>query len=339
MSRAVTLVDLEPFRTGDAPARRRVAREIDEACRSTGFLQIVGHGIPDDLCARMLDVTASFFDQSVEVKRRFVVADVAANRGYSAEGSEALAYSLGEDPTAPDLFEAFNAGREDAVGPIFDRSRRFFAPNVWPDAPPSMRSVWLEYQAALHGLNDHLLRAFASALEIDEHFFIERTRHAILTLRAINYERRAGAEDPAPGQMRMGAHSDYGVHTVLLADDVPGLEVRHEGSWQPVQVPPSSLIVNIGDMLATWTNDRWVSTLHRVVPPPNAADGPVRRRSVAQFLEADPDCVVECLPSCSSPDNPPRYAPITAGDYLLAKLLGPRELRRSELPGSGSGGS
>lgn len=338
MSRSVTLVDLEPFRTGGAAERRQVADEIDEACRSTGFLQIVGHGIPDGLCARMLDVTATFFDQPVEVKRRFVVADVAANRGYSAEGSEALAYSLGEEPSAPDLFEAFNVGREDAVGPVFDRNRRFFAPNVWPDVPASMRLVWLEYQHALHDLNDHLLRAFALALEINEQFFIERTRRAILTLRAINYERRAGAEEPAPGQMRMGAHSDYGVHTILLADDVPGLQVRHEDAWQPVQVPPGSLIVNIGDMLATWTNDRWVSTLHRVVPPPSSGGGPVRRRSVAQFLEADPDCVVECLRSCTSPDNPPRYAPITAGEYLLAKLLGPRELRRSELPGSGSGG-
>jgi len=163
-------------------------------------------------------------------------------------------------------------------------------------------------------------------------YFILRTRRAIHTVRAINYERRAGSPPPEKHQMRMGAHTDYGVLTVLLADDVPGLQVRADGAWRDVAVPEGSLIVNIGDMLATWTNDRWSSTLHRVLPPPASTDGAVRRRSVAAFLEADPDVLIEPIPTCVSADNPARYAPVTAGDYLMAKLLGPRELRKSEVP-------
>ncbi len=332
MNDAVTLVDLEPFRSGNEHDRASVAAEIDEACRSTGFLQIVGHGVSSELTHRMLDTTAKFFDLPIESKMSNVVADLSANRGYAAEGSEALAYSLGEEPTAPDLFEAFNAGREASEDPYFAAHRRFFAPNVWPVDPPEMRAVWLEYQQALHGLNDHLLQAFALALDVAPEFFIERTRRSIVTLRAINYERRRGAPEPLADQMRMGAHTDYGVLTVLLADDVPGLQVYHDDSWQNVNVPEASLIVNLGDMLATWTNDRWVSTLHRVVPPSSDAGGPVRRRSVAQFMEADPDCVIECIPSCTSAERPARYEPISAGEYLLAKLLGPRELRRTVLP-------
>lgn len=328
----VTLIDLEPFRLGDDDDRSRVAREIDRACRTTGFLQVVGHGVPTDLTDRMLQVTAEFFDRPIDEKMAMVVEDRAANRGYAPEGSEALAYSLGEDVSAPDLFEAFNAGRQLDDPDYLARHHRFFAPNVWPN--DRMRSTWAEYQAALDELDDVLLTAFALALEVDPLHFIDRTRRAIVTLRAINYERRPGAAAPAKSQMRMGAHTDYGVLTVLLADDVPGLQVRTGGEWRDVAVPPGSFIVNIGDMLATWTNDRWRSTLHRVVPPPLSMDGSVRRRSVAQFLEADPDVLIEPIPTCVSATNPARHAPVTAGDYLLAKLLGPREMRKSEIPTS-----
>ena len=328
---SVTLIDLEGFRRGSAADRSSAAVAIDDACRDTGFLQVVGHGVDESIMSEMLEVTAEFFDQPLELKQQAVVPDLSANRGYSAVGSEALAYSLGNEPAAPDLFEAFNAGRAAVEGPYFDRYRSFYAENVWPDSPIEMPAVWGRYQRAVNELADHLLRAFALALEVPESYFVDRTRNAILTTRAINYQRHDGAPDPLPGQMRMGAHTDYGVLTVLNADDAPGLEVWYDGCWNPVSVPSGSLLINIGDMLATWTNDRWVSTLHRVVPPP-PGPGPARRRSVAQFLEANPGCLIECIPSCTSAENPPRYAPIEAGAYLMAKLMGPRELRKSEVP-------
>ncbi len=326
---AFEAVDITPLRDGDLEARKAVAATIDEAYRTSGFLQVTGHGIPQAELDEMLDVTAAFFDLPEAEKRKVVDPDPAANRGYSGEGEEALAYSLGEDVAAPDLFEAFNVGREDATGPYYDTHRRFFAPNTWPETPGELRDVWLRHQTNAWRVADLLLRCFALGLDLDEEFFIERTRRAIITTRAINYERRPGSPDPLPGQLRMGAHTDYGILTILLADDVPGLQVRHDGGWVDVPVAPGSLIINIGDMMATWTNDRWVSTIHRVVPPPADQTGPVRRRSVAQFFEADPDCVIECLPSCTSADNPPRYEPVEAGEYLLAKILGPRTLQKS----------
>ncbi len=328
----VTLIDLESFRLGSSNDRQDVAKQIDRACQDTGFLQVVGHGVPTSLTERMLAVTAEFFDCPIEKKMAMVVEDRSANRGYAAEGTEALAYSLGETGLAPDLFEAFNAGRDDVDPAYVAEYASFFAPNVWPSE--EMRSVWANYQAAVGQLNDQLMTAFAVALEIDPAHFIDRTRRAIVTLRAINYERRAGAPDPSPDQMRMGAHTDYGVLTVLLADDVAGLQVRTHGAWHDVAIPDGSLIVNIGDMLATWTNDRWRSTLHRVVPPPVGSSGSVRRRSVAQFVEADPDVIIEPIATCVSESNPARYAPVSAGDYLMAKLLGPRELRPSKTPTS-----
>ena len=332
MAADVTAVDLEPFRSGDAAERAAVAAAIDAACRGSGFLRVTGHGVPADLCREMLDVTGRFFDQSLAAKMRFVVADKEANRGYAPSGSEALSYSIGDDVAAPDLFEAFNVGREDAVGDYYDRHRRFYAPNVWPDTPPEFRSVWNEYEEAADSLARALLVAFAVALDLPESFFLDRTAHAIATRRGINYERRPGDPAVEPGQLRMGAHTDYGILTVLLADDVPGLQIQRDGTWRDVATPPGTLLINIGDMLARWTNDRWNSTMHRVVPPPADTSGTVRRRSVARFLEPDPDCVIECLPSCCSTENPARYEPVAAGEWLLAKLMGPRDLRPAEIP-------
>lgn len=328
----IETVDLEPFRLGSDNDRRTVAGRLDAIYSERGFLQVVGHGVAPALMAEMLDVTAEFFDRPAAEKEALVVADKSANRGYSGVGTEALAYSLGDEPAAPDLFEAFNAGREDTNGEYYDRHRPFFAPNVWPAAPDAMRDLWRRYSDAALGVADTMLDLFALALDADPAYFRDRTRRAIVTARAINYERRPGTPDPAPGQLRMGAHTDYGVLTILLADPVPGLQIHHDDQWIDVPIVPGGFVVNIGDMMATWTNDRWVSTLHRVVPPPAGLGGPVRRRSVAQFLEADPDAIIECLPSCTSAENPPKHPPVTSGDYLLAKLMGPKELRRSAAP-------
>jgi len=115
---------------------------------------------------------------------------------------------------------------------------------------------------------------------------------------------------------------------VLLADEVPGLQVWRDERWYDVASPPGTLTCNIGDLLARWTNDRWASTLHRVVP-----DGVRRRRSVARFLDCEPDRTIACIPSCAGPGNPPRYEPVQAGDWLLAKVLGGRRRQIVELPG------
>jgi isopenicillin N synthase-like dioxygenase len=323
-------VDLEPFRLGGPADRAAVAAAIDTACRDSGFLLVSGHGVPTATCDAVLDGFGAFFDLPLEEKRRFVVADENANRGYSELGKEGLAYSRGEQ-TPPDLFEAFNVGREDAVGPDYDRSRSFHAPNVWPDVPLGLAATWLEYEYALRDVADALLRAMALSLDLADDWFAERLDRAVLTTRAINYERAAGAPDPLPNQSRMGAHTDYGVLTILLADDVPGLQVFRAGEWHDVTVPRGSFVCNLGDMLERWTNNRWTSTLHRVVPPPRHEVGPVRRRSIARFLDCPPDLVVECIPSCAGPGNPVRYEPVSAGAWLQEKVLSGRGRRQPDL--------
>jgi isopenicillin N synthase-like dioxygenase len=323
-------LDLEPFRTGDAGARREVARQVDAACRDTGFLVVTGHGVAQSTCDAALDAFAAFFDLPETDKRALVVDDPAANRGYSALGQEGLSYSRGEE-SPRDLFEAFNVGAEDTEGHYYDLHRSFFAPNCWPARPAGLRAVWQAYDAAVAEVADALLVAMALALELPEQWFVERCARAIVTTRAINYERRAGTPDPVEGQMRMGAHTDYGVLTVLLADDVGGLQVFRDGTWHDVATPRGAFVCNLGDMLARWTNDRWTSTLHRVVPPSADRAGPARRRSIARFLDCPPDLLVETIPSCVDDEHPAHYAPVNAGAWLRAKVLGSRAQHLPEL--------
>ena len=329
-------IDLRPFREGDDVARRRVARQFDDAGRRSGFFAVTGHGVDADLIGEMLAVTTAFFDQPVEDKMVCYLADRALNRGYAPEGSEALAYSLGERDLPNDLFEAYNIGRDltaaHLADPYFaDHRDRYFAENVWPSVPAGMRETWIAYWDAVERVGDEIMQAAALALDLPEGWFRPFLDRSPSVMRANNYQRRADAPAVEPGQMRMGAHTDYGSITVLLADRVPGLQIRDEaGVWDDVLPPADGFLVNIGDLLAEWTNDRWRSTLHRVVPPPATADGSVRRRSIAWFQQPNWDALIRCLPGCCDASNPPRYGEVTSGDHLIAKLMGPRLLRPSE---------
>jgi isopenicillin N synthase-like dioxygenase len=319
----VRSIDLSAFRAGDRAAQFAVAQQLDLACRSDGFFAVTGHGVDQSVCDGVLDAFGQFFDRPPEDKRRWIVSDEAANRGYSEYGKEGLAYSRGE-MTPPDMFEAFNVGREDAVGEYYDRHRAFYAPNVWPDEPRELRAAWLAYEHATRVVAQYILQAMALALDLPDQWFTSRCERAIVTTRANHYTRPAGAPAPLPDQMRMGAHTDYGTLTILLADDVPGLQICRDGTWLDVAVRRGSFVCNLGDMLERWTNDRWTSTLHRVVPPPDEELGRFRRRSLARFLDCEPDRIVETIPSCCGPDDPSRYEPVEAGAWLMAKVLGSR---------------
>lgn len=319
------LVPTIDMQASDAPGR------LDEACAAIGFFQVVGHGVPAGAIEDMERATAAFFALPMAEKLACRPAHAGVNRGYAAPGSEALAYSLGVDTAAPpDLFEAFNVGAE-MDGPPPAGLESVFPPNIWPPRPAGLRPALLAYFDEVVALAHRLTDLFALALGLTPDFFAAATDHSTDTLRVNHYERRAGEPEPVAGQMRMGPHTDYGILTVLHADQVPGLQiVAPDGRWQDVQPDPGAFLVNLGDLTAEWTNDRWRSTLHRVVPPPDVAGGPARRRSVALFHDGNDDAVIECLPTCCSADRPPRYPPVRAGDHLRAKLLGPRTLSPSQ---------
>jgi isopenicillin N synthase-like dioxygenase len=317
-------IDLSGWFTGDPDEMNRIAAEVDEACSTSGFLSITGHQVPRELMDQMLDVSQAFFDLPVDEKLGYQLEDVAANRGYAPFESEALSYSLGQE-SEPDLFEAFNVGREVVPGGVSETAARtYFSPNVWPDSPTDMRDVYLRYWDACEQLGHVLCEVFARALGLPARFFEPYLDRTPSVMRANNYQRRSGHE-PTATQLRMGAHSDYGSLTILLADPVPGLQIRdRDGTFHNVIPQPGAFLVNLGDLLAEWTNDRWRSTVHRVVPPPATELGPARRRSVAWFQQPNHDAVIRVLDVCCDADNPPRYPETTSGEHLMAKLMGPR---------------
>jgi isopenicillin N synthase-like dioxygenase len=310
-----------------------IAGDIDDACRRIGFMQVVGHGIADQVRDAMLAATQAFFELPLERKLLVVPPAPEVNRGYAARGAEGLAYSVGVT-RPPDLFEAFNIGPDtpDVSDPAVAAERhRLFAENLWPDDVPALRPALVAWFDEARRVADRLLQLFAPALGMPDGYFAPFTNHSTDTLRVNHYGMAPGDPDPLDGQLGMGEHTDYGIVTVLYADPVPGLQIiGPDGAWHDVVPEPGALLVNLGDLTATWTNDRWRSTVHRVLPPARSPDRAVTRRSVAFFHDGNHDAVVECLPTCTAAGDPPKYAPITAGEHLMAKLLGPRTLTASD---------
>ena len=327
MSELVPVIDLGGWFSGDASSRRRIAAAVDEACRESGFFQIVGHGVDEALRRAVKDIADEFFALPDEEKRRSEPPTREINRGYSGRKSESLSYSMGA-PRPPDLAEAFIIGNDRVVDgdAYFEAERhRSFAPNIWPERPPAMRDVLWSYFLALNSLSHELCDVAALALGLDANFFAARIDKAIATLRCNWYRRHDVETVLAEGQMALGAHTDYGILTIVMADPVPGLQVvSRNGQWHDVLPLEEGFVVNTGDALAVWTNDEWTSTIHRVVPPPTA--GATRRRSFAFFQDGNHDAVIECLPTCTSTDRPPRYAPITLGRHVNEKIAGGRSL-------------
>jgi isopenicillin N synthase-like dioxygenase len=285
-------------------------------------MQIVGHGAPlktlDDLEAAL----DAFFALSLDTKMRYQ-RPPHINRGYSPPKSEALANSLGL-ATAADLFEAFNIGVPSSAYPALDLPADDYAPNVYPAELPGFAAAVGAWFGEAGRVARVMTRIFGDALGLGSDCFARYTDHSIDVLRLNNYRLPAADAPIEPDQVGMGAHTDYGIVTILWADQVPGLQILGtDRQWHPVQPAPGALLVNLGDAIARWTNEEWISTMHRVAAP--RVNGVlVPRRSAAYFHDGDVDALIECLPSCVSAANPARYAPATVGQHLAAKLAGSR---------------
>jgi isopenicillin N synthase-like dioxygenase len=285
---------------------RRVADEIGAASRDLGFLTVTGHGVPEDVVERTGRLARTFFDLPDREKRTLAEGDAQAGLpAYRPLRSESLGASLGEK-TPGDLKESLDWG---PAVPGYG----------WPADPPELRDAFEDYLAAVSGLGERLRRLFALALGLPEDWFEPAFRGHSSSMRVVNYPPPEGEVEP--GQLRAGAHTDYGCMTILRTEDAPGgLQVQtRSGDWLDVRAVPGSFVVNLGDMMARWTNDRWAATLHRVVVPPADSAADSRRQTIVFFHDPRGDAVIECIPGCADADHPPRYEPITALEHVRAK--------------------
>lgn len=278
-----------------------LSAELGAAARGPGFFLLTEHGIPEALITAVFAEGDRFFDLPSAEKAR--VAIDATNRGWAAEGTERL------DPEggAVDRKEAFNMGLDLAADdPRVLAGEPFRAANRWPELPgfaPTLR----RYFEAVQALGVQVMRLVARDLGLAPDHFDRDFDAPMATLRLLRYP----AGGPAAG-IGAGAHTDYGALTFLRTDGVPGLQLRVRGSdaWTDVPDVPGAYIVNIGDCLMRWSNDTYVSTPHRVLPPPRP------RRSLAFFLDPNPDAVIAALPGTGAP----KYPETTGADYLRSRL-------------------
>jgi isopenicillin N synthase-like dioxygenase len=303
---AVPVVDIGAFLDGSD--RDGVARRTAAVCESTGFLYLSGHGVPEALIAETVEQANRFFDLTEERKREVHISRQRNHRGWRGFGEVNL------DPNGPkDIKESFKVGMElPAEDPDYLGGEKMLGPNAWPRDLPGFRETVYAYWEAVHGVQMALFRLFARALDLPEDHFAPLVTKPIAQLNLVHYPAQPG-EGRASG---VGAHTDYECFTILWQDSNGGLEARNRaGQWIPVPPVPGTFVVNIGDMMELWTNGRFVSTLHR------ARNTSGRRRlSFPMFCGTNPDARIECLPTCTGPGNPPRHAPVVAGEWQAAKI-------------------
>lgn len=326
MSFHVPSVDITPYVTGGTDAEKAaVAAAIDRACREVGFIQILGHGMPVEISEGLAASMDAFFAQDLEAKKAFRTPP-GVNRGYSPPKSESLSLSLGVEPASRmnDFFEAFNIGDGVSRYPEIDLPADTYSENLWPDTPDFEAKVSAYYEDARR-VAWTMTEIFEDALGLDRGFFAGIADHSIDVMRMNNYALPEGTDVTLDGElMGMSEHTDYGIVTILWADQVAGLQVLGtDGSWNDVQPADGALLINLGDVTGRLTNEQWMSTLHRVKPP--VIDGTIqRRRSAAYFHDGNYDAIVAPLPSLVDEEHPAVYEPITVGDHIAAKLAGSR---------------
>ena len=328
---SIPVFDLQRFESADPAAVAGAARELDDICREIGFLVISNHGVAERTQEALYDAGRSFFDLPMESKMTVRRPHHAQNRGYIPFGEETLARMHGGD-TPPDFKEVF------AIGP-FDRpddeyhseelSYPNFAPNLWPGALPALEPAMKAYFLAVEDLSRRLARCLALALGLPTDWFADKLDRHGSQLRLLHYP--APSQELEPGQLRCGVHTDLGMMTILRNEAaVGGLQVRPRGSdWIDAPAVDNTFIVNIGDLLMRWTNDRWVSTPHRVAVPQAQARSRSRRMSIGYFTRPNYDAPIACIGTCTDSAYPARYVPTTVkvyNDSRFARGAGPRQV-------------
>jgi len=307
----------------------QIAKEVSIACKEIGFFYLEGHGIPEILIENVLSASKKLFDLPLEEK--LALQDKELTRGYTPMEEETL--DPANQPLRGDTKEGFYLGRDIAKTDKLYNPSKLSGPNTWPttDLCPSWidadckdwKDIMNEYFDAILKLGLRVIGYLALALDLPENYFNDSFSVPMAALRLLHYSSEPSAPDK--GLFACGAHSDYGMITLLLTDDSPGLQIfTKENTWMDVPPRKGAFIVNLGDMLERWTNGMFRSTIHRVVTPQNQSISASDRYSIPFFLEPNFDTVVECLEiCCRNPQTgeriPPKYPPTTSGQHLLEK--------------------
>jgi len=303
----IPVIDLAPMHADDPAAQADVATALRKACAEVGFFYITNHGVTEDLIAKVFSNGRALFDCPLEKKMQIHVKRSSHQLGYVANGDENANPLVGK----ADLHEAFDFVVEDMEVDSQTWQGDFRkVGNQWPGDLSGFRATLTEYAIAMKRLARLLFQAFALALELPADYFDAMTDTPMALVRVLFYPTQAGPFDET--RMGNGAHTDHECFTILRQDDVQALQVRNRsGEWIDAPPIPGSYVVNIGDLMARWTNGAFASTYHRVANLSGRS-----RYSIPCFIGPNADALIEALPTCTGPDNPPKYSPVRAGEYI-----------------------
>ena len=325
MPATLPVIDLSGALSGGAGAMQQAAAAIHGACITSGFFYIRGHGVPDGVIARTVQEAQAFFRQPLEAKRRTAVN--ARHRGFNALGD---ALMLGA--ARPDYKEFFSMGLElPEDDPDVLAGEPLRGPNNWPDGQPGFHAAMKDYYEALGRCGAGVMRCVALSLGAPAAFFEAMYRKRLQRTQVIYYPPHPEAE--GPDQFGLAPHTDFGCLTLLWQDDSGGLEVleRSSGEWISAPPLPGTLVVNVGDLLQRWSNDRYASTPHRVVNRSGR-----ERFSIATFYDPDFKAVVDPR-ALGTAESEALFPPITAGAHILGRIERSFGYRKAAQPAAADG--
>jgi isopenicillin N synthase-like dioxygenase len=316
----IPVLDIGQFLAGKPGARESLAKDVATTCADTGFLVIANHGIDQSLIDGAFAAASDFFDLWEPRKRDLKVGDL--NIGYLPYGAQIVRTS--KVNTKPNLSKSFYIITDRAADdPEIVSGNPLYGMNKWPAEMPSFKTRTMAYFAAMRPLAHRMVSVIATSLGLADDYFAADFSEPTITLRLIRYPTRDGAED---NQFGFAPHIDTSFLTLLAQSALPGLEVRtREGDWIRPSAIPGTFVVNTGEMLSRYSNDRYIPTPHRVVNANNTL-----RHAVPFFYGPGLDATIRCVPTCVGPDNPAKYEPLLYADHRRKLNLTNFDHRRKE---------
>ena len=307
LATSLPIIDITGYSTATPELEKELCSKIREACSDKGFFYIVGHGIDQSLILELLAQMQLFFGLPENQKRAIDKSLSPNDRGYEAIKNQTL-----EEGTPPDLKEGFYLGAEYADDHQMVKAGRFgYGKNQWPSNSECFQKASNQYINEMTELATSLMSLLALSLNLPKNYFAAFNHEPAVTLRMLHYPPQP--ENPLPNEKGCGAHTDFGGLTLLLQDHNGGLQVwdRKQEYWIDAKPVKGSFIVNLGDMISRWTNDKYQSTLHRVINKSGK-----ERYSMPFFFTGNPEHIVSCIPTCLDPNESPKYPPISVEQHM-----------------------
>lgn len=309
----IAVVDYNDYTSGDPQKRTNFIKEFGDSFSNMGFAIVRNHGVTEELKAKLFEVSKAFFALPDDVKKSYEDEANHGQRGYISKNKES---AKGKD--VPDLKEFYHIGQTVTDG---DPIKSEYPDNIWPDVIAEFEAVGQEVYQTFENTGRNLLRATALYLDLPENYFDDKIHNGNSILRLLHYYPVLDKSHIPEGAVRAAAHGDINLITLLMGGSAEGLQAQSlDGQWIPVSPADDEIVVNIGDMLARLTNNRFRSTQHQVITP-NEESWTKPRYSTPFFLHPRSDMDLTCLDSCVDEAHPKEYSDMTAGEFLTERLI------------------